>query len=439
MSIVSARQSRLNAQNILRRHLTAVSVAKDMPGEVILQAIMDIEQAFKYCTAELYLLNEDGKEFSLCSRENGEPLMSSTFHQYLDGTSAIRGSAASPGMMSKQLCALLHYSARVCRYGYLLQYYRGRISVGGMIGEWTGDALSQRTMMRLDQAKSAFASTKEPASLIDMLSDLMRSESTTVSKSLSISASQYMTSGAAIMSSTSPSSGGGGTSTSPSPSGRGTSSPSMNRAVPGGMAILPLHINNECLVGMLLIRNIDKLPHALYKVKDVPQAKSEEAADIADESPDTSAPTPLAEIEAPEHGVVGTFRDISGMLGQGIFSARMGTAIKDLKLFPAVRSYALDDAILSSLDTLVISRQSSPYIDCHISSNVTPDILLPPQLLAIRAAFKSIIRAIPAVRDVSIWAVDFEKSIVVFEDEKAKRRTLIQSNDTLIASLITHY
>lgn len=167
----------------------------------------------------------------------------------------------------------------------------------------------------------------------------------------------------------------------------------LQSETPGGSIIIPLIAYKEVLMGMLIIDDINKLPCAIFRIeantntplmstkaisrkllsikRSIKQsnttARRGTSVKIMDGNSD------VVEMKRLEPGMVQLVRELGGLIGAAIYSSRLGRVMKQIRSF-------------------------------SINSNYTPALI-------IRYCFRLLATAIPAIREISIWAVDVNKEV----------------------------
>jgi hypothetical protein len=214
---VGKRQFRISARALLEDSLkTLGSSAKDNLHSALVQGIMDIEYALG-CSTKIYLLNSDGKTFSEFVRNKSKLEKRSTEHD-----------------------EYIQLAAKVCRQGFVLQFYRGKNVVIDI--EWTSH--SQMGAISLESIHESVDEV-EGQGVCQRLSDMAWS------------------------------------------------------VCPEGNWLIPLMASNEVLNGIMLINEVNKIPHAVYKYKDITK-KAKQPTSRRNKGVQQE---PLINLHAPEDGV----------------------------------------------------------------------------------------------------------------------------------------
>lgn len=292
---VGKRQFRINTRALLEDSLkTLGSSAKDNFHGALVQGIMDVEYALG-CQTKIFLLNSDGKTFSEFVRNKSKLDKRSTEHD-----------------------EYIQKAAKVCRHGFVLQFYRGKSTVIDI--EWQSQ--SQMGAVSFESIMESVDEV-EGVGLCQTLIDMAWS------------------------------------------------------VCPEGNYLVPLMATNEVLNGMMLVNETNKIPNAVYKYKDItkkakPVHTSRRNKGVQEE--------PLIELHAPEDGVSTAIVMAANNLGKAITSSRLGSSfkkIKGYKITPATRSIDI-----------------------------------------IRYVFLAIVKAVPQVREIAIWGLDFNRKYKVKEVQK---------------------
>ena len=379
MSTVAARGVRQQQRSSTISNLTIASGALDHPGDVLAQALMDFEQSlgngvvvdmFQLCVEiedvkECPLLSSDNKHWSTrcvrkfrrCARDTGLPLSD----EQLKEAEASNNSVNSGGKGIKDVQRLLPIASKVCRHGIILQNYRAEQTVFGIwweeIHQTLGVALPslEDTLNRMERNHLSITDIEPesmgPIGVIDTNASSLGSKAVKEIGTL------------------------------------------MRRgAMAKGVLMVPVMAHNEMLLGVLCVRNADKIAHAVYSLKSRNKVKS--SADGNGES--NIEVSDVVEVEAPEDGVIQMLAEGCQLLANGIVSARLGSISKRLKSFPLAPS--LRPAHL-------------------IHPNGSP---IPLPLLALRAFMRGLVESLPSVIEVSVWAVDLDRKVRIIKDDAIK-------------------
>ena len=263
---------------------------------------------------DMFTLHLDGKTLVQIKKDTGRPIEVEDRSEASASMSMSRPPLLRGGP-TYRTNPIVNAAARICRHGYIVQYYKGLASVVGM--EWTNS--SQMSAVPL----SACAAT---------IDDL---EGHGFTKHLEASlAAKELT----------------------------------------GCFLVPMFINDEIMVGMMYIYNIDKnLQHALYrtlplKVKPsgglatVPMGKEGGKRKVDDEA--------SLEVKAPEDGVVGALISTGHNVGLALFHNHLHTAkhgLRNMDFWPTT----------TAMDVF-------------------------------KFAIRTLFAGIPAFTEISIWAVDVD-------------------------------
>lgn len=144
---------------------------------------------------------------------------------------------------------------------------------------------------------------------------------------------------------------------------------------PTGAMFAPLLANGEVFMGLLALSKVDGVPSAMYRVEPpVEVTATAEGASVVIHKPYT-------EVEKMEHGFANSVKVCSALFGNAIYSSRLGTIYRKIKSFP-------------------IKHDTDP-------------------LMVIRYAFRLLVTAVPAIRNISVWAVDINREpVLVFAKQE---------------------
>ena len=127
-----------------------------------------------------------------------------------------------------------------------------------------------------------------------------------------------------------------------------------------GCFVVPLIAPGESYLGTLLVRNINAIPHAIYRYYPIGAA-----------APTRSDRKSYVDLKAPEDGVSSAVASIPYKLGKILYSVRLNSAVKKLKVYQITAKTSVTDIL--------------------------------------RFAIRMLITAVPAIREVSVWAVDMSR------------------------------
>jgi len=127
-----------------------------------------------------------------------------------------------------------------------------------------------------------------------------------------------------------------------------------------GCFVVPLIAPNESYLGTLLIRNINAIPNAIYRYYPIGAAASTK-----------SGRKSYVDLKAPEDGVSSSVASIPYNLGKVLYSVRLNSAIKKLNVYQITAKTSVNDIL--------------------------------------RFAIRMLITAVPAIREVSVWAIDLNR------------------------------
>lgn len=174
------------------------------------------------------------------------------------------------------------------------------------------------------------------------------------------------------------------------------SSYTMLGAPAGGLAVVPLLVNSEVLIGMMVLRNLNKLPHAIYRIK----------TDSSEASKDG-----FHEIEGLEEGFLKCIRESSESIASGIISARTGDAVKELKAFTINKTVLFHAGAAGAVDNrgpsdkmMMTNTMKTVQLDEISEKHCVPELLL-------RFAFRQLASALPHLNEISVWRIDLNKNV----------------------------
>jgi Ca2+-dependent lipid-binding protein len=313
---------------------------KDSPEEFCLDTISLVE-AHLHCPIDLFMIGIDGKNLFKCDRITGK----------IDYLNTANSNASITNVFSAITSDFLKVASKLCRHSILLQYYRGKLSVLDM--KW--DSLSQLCAIPFSSNPAAAA-----------VSDQAASHGKRNPKSLGQDAYSKVVAEIELV------------------EDEGICSLLTElcpRAEGEGCYVLPIIANNELCIGMMLIQEINKIPSAVYTIKNTPendhatgkdgkQKKKPAASTAAHSRSSAGEHNDQVDFTAPEHGVTDTLREVSSLVGSGIVHCRMIRALNEMSDF---------------------------------SSNITFET---PLMDIVRYWFRQIAIALPTVREITIWGVD---------------------------------
>jgi len=161
----------------------------------------------------------------------------------------------------------------------------------------------------------------------------------------------------------------------------------------GGLLVAPLLVNCEVLVGMIVLRNLNKLPHAVYRIK----------------NDDAASKDGYHEVEGLEEGSLKSIREACEAIASGVMSSRIGDASKDLKLFSMNKkvifhaSRGVSTIDKGDMKDIVKNAQLSAQLnnqDFHCVSE-----------LLLRFAFRLLATTLSHLNEISIWRVDLNQDV----------------------------
>ena len=250
LSMAVQRSERTRKRDVL---LASFARLRDLPAftnDVYIQGIFDLEIALQ-CPVEIYALLPGGTAMSMASRSKGEP-----------DSNAIRASR------------LVTLAAKLCRYGVILQIYRGEVRLIDL--EW--EQANQLALPPLTHPDivTVFDEVEYEGIVQELVAESVIAEAGSAGQDE-----------VARGGSKKGSSSGGGSARDPStpsspdrnpkPLGaravtpdqkpsKGSPSPTRGaEARGGGMFLAPLLGANEVFLGMVVVRDVDKVPYALYR------------------------------------------------------------------------------------------------------------------------------------------------------------------------------
>jgi hypothetical protein len=118
--------------------MTSLAGARDRVGSVVVQGIMDLESFFVNVNVEIYIYDSIKNTFIQCSREVGTAISEKVAAPRRQGHDSILNEE------------FLKYSSRLCRHGFMLQLYRGKLYVAGVNDEWSSEETHQKNLVLLD-------------------------------------------------------------------------------------------------------------------------------------------------------------------------------------------------------------------------------------------------------------------------------------------------
>jgi hypothetical protein len=350
MTTVGARGVRKQQRESMVNNITIASTVNDRPGDVVAQALMDIELSLgSGVIADLYQLVYDEDEmieiipgsgifrrkriFRRCKRDTGLPL---TKAELEDGKKNL-GGVNSGGKGAQDTDRLIPIAAKVCRHGLAIQSYRGDQSVFGLwwerIHQVTAVPLAsieeEMDRMELDPSVSwnrdrKFNTNDGDAKPTDQVKAQAQGQGEGKDEeqedkvdSTPVPLPPVPTVGAKLI--------------------RDLASLSRRGSLSTGVMIIPVFAKGEALMGMLVARNADKIAHAVYSAK----KRDEKAVHTKPDNPDDEVQAEFAEMEAPEDGVIQGLVTTCNMMGTGMLSGRLGACGKRLKVLRVSCSVSL--------------------------------------------------------------------------------------------------
>jgi len=209
-----------------------------------------------------------------------------------------------PDYVSPLANSLVSAAAKVCRHGVMLQYYKGKISLIDM--SWA--TVTQTSLITLDSVREKIDEVEGQDTVANIYTH-------------------------------------------------------MHKSFPNGAYIIPLiggggGAGGEVMLGLCVVKDIDELPYAVYKVRANSGHKKRR---------DKIGGGGLVEMVAPEEGVVHVMKEAGRLVGTALLTARAGDVIKRMGNF-----------------------------------EVNHDTTL---LEVLRNCFRLVIVAIPAIREISLWCI----------------------------------
>ena len=157
-----------------------------------------------------------------------------------------------------------------------------------------------------------------------------------------------------------------------------------------GVVFAPLRASNEVFMGMLMLTKVDAVPSANYRqlplVEDLPPTTTTstatatvaavEGVNMKNTNESSNQQQQLfTVVEKMEHGFMNTVSTASALFANAICSSRLGTVYRKIKSFP-------------------IKFDTNP-------------------VMIIRYAFRLLVTAIPAISNISVWAVNLNKDPIL--------------------------
>lgn len=258
IDVMRGRMSRSEQLNQLNFHTAILSKAEDIPANAMIEAIFDVEQGLD-CHTEMHLLHLDGKTIVQIARDTGRPIEFAIKQPEVGGFS--RGNTTAQRFAVN---ALITDAAKICRHGYIIQYYQNACTLVGM--EWSN--ISQMSVVPLSSC----------ASMIDDL------EGHGFTKKFQNALEAKETS---------------------------------------GCYMVPIFFHDEVMFGLLCIHDINKkLQHAIYRTVEIKEdnvTKTRGKATVNREN------TYIKELQAPEEGVLHAMAATGHNVGAALFNNHMFT------------------------------------------------------------------------------------------------------------------
>jgi hypothetical protein len=282
---INDREQRSRNLAELEKGMQVVSTATDNPSGIIVQTMQDVEVTMN-CAVNLYLLGADGVTLAKCSPDIGEV-----------------------DLETPPAESYIQLAARMCRYGFIIQKYRGDYSI--VSTEW--DAFNQLTMPPLASMSAEFDELEGPQTVKNFIN-------------------------------------------------------ACNIRVPDGAIFAPLMARGEVFLGLFVLLKVDAVPVANYRMLPTVSESPPQPASDAGQGMYTV-------VEKMEHGFTNSVKTSSAHFADGLLSSRLGTMYRRIKSFP-------------------VRHDTDPA-------------------MVIRYVFRLLVTAIPAIRTVSIWAVNLNKAPVL--------------------------
>ena len=146
-----------------------------------------------------------------------------------------------------------------------------------------------------------------------------------------------------------------------------------------GMLAIPLLAYREVFMWILVVKGLDKSPQAVY-------ARESNSTD------DKSEGKKEASFKAPEHAVTSFARVVGPLIGEAILQSRVGDMCKRIRSFP-LQMHHIDG-----------QKLTSAVADVERTRAVLT--------LLVRFVIKQLATSIPAIRQLSIWAVNVSTKVV---------------------------
>jgi len=137
--------------------MLSLAIARDKVGKVIVQGIMDLESCFNNINVEIYINDSNKNKFLKCSRELGSIIS--------DDSSTATFRKGHDSVLNQEF---LKYSSRLCRHGFMVQLYRGKLFVAGVNDEWASEETHQKNLVLLDTVATQLK-TVGIISILDLL------------------------------------------------------------------------------------------------------------------------------------------------------------------------------------------------------------------------------------------------------------------------------
>jgi Ca2+-dependent lipid-binding protein len=275
LQVATKRKERVAQRAVLVKSMEYVAEhTKHMANDVIVHGIVEVEGGIG-ASCELYTLLPDGKTFALCSKANGDP-----------------------DITSEKANDFLMLAARLCRHGFMLQYFRGQL----MLCDWSWLTTSQLAMVPLESIAEQIDRV-EGDGYVHILLDVAQTYA------------------------------------------------------PDGGWIVPLIGDNESMIAMLYVKDLDKQPYSAYRIRRLEdEAKRRKfEADKAAGKASAKRRKDFIECFGPEEGMVHTLRETGRGLGVALLKARMGDATKKMRQFPITHETTLLDILRNVFRVLVVA------------------------------------------------------------------------------------
>ena len=352
---MTQRDDRAKALATLEGTLKDLATTTDSPTTVVSQGLLELEVGLR-CGVRMFFLAADGESFLRFSVETGD----------IDQD-------------NPNADELIHTAAKICRHNFALQRYRGEEAI--ISYDWS--AFTQLTVADLGASSGAAMET------FDALEG-----ANTLKKLLQLCDRQHpdgtmlvpLIAGGGVAGGGSAGGGGAGGDAATAVAGQAGSGSGSG----GGGA------GSEVLLGILQLVGLDKTPSAKHRI-----LVEEDSADAAGNSDNRSTAKSLQSLG-------------NNSQSSGVVVAAEGTGGAHVER-PYITVEKLEHGFANSVmrcsrhlaDSLMASRLSNVYRKIR-SLPIKADT---PPLMVIRYAFRMLVTAIPAIREVSLWVVDVNADV----------------------------